>query len=99
MNYKLHYDRLIERARFRLLLECKERHHIVPDCLYVNSKRKRKNDNTSFIIGNPNAEENLVYLTPEEHFVAHQLLVKIYLGNRKLIYALSKMCSSSGKNI
>jgi hypothetical protein len=42
---------------------------------------------------------NLVYLTTEEHFVAHQLLVKIYPDNKKLISALSKMCSWSNKNI
>jgi hypothetical protein len=39
-----------------------------------------------------------VDLTSEEHFVAHQLLVKINPGNKKLISALSKMCSSSPKN-
>src|ERR1700739_2796630 len=35
--------------------------------------------------------ENLVKLTPEEHYVAHQLLVKIYPDNPKLIYAASMM--------
>ena len=40
-------------------------------------------------------ETNLVFLTPEEHFVAHQLLVKIYPDNDKLIFALVIM---SGKN-
>lgn len=42
--------------------------------------------------------DNMVSLTPEEHFVAHQLLVKIYLDNKKLISALSKMCCNSPKN-
>jgi hypothetical protein len=41
---------------------------------------------------------NIAILTPEEHFLAHQLLVKIYPDNRKLIYALSKMCSYSLKH-
>lgn len=49
-------------------------------------------------LGGADNEENLVNLTAEEHFVAHQLLVKIYPGNNKLISALSKMCSSSSKN-
>lgn len=31
--------------------------------------------------------ENLVELTPEEHYVAHQLLVKIHPGNDKIISA------------
>jgi hypothetical protein len=41
--------------------------------------------------------ENIIGLTAEEHFVAHQLLVKIYPGNHKLISALSKMLSVSSK--
>lgn len=38
---------------------------------------------------------NLVDLTPEEHYVAHQLLVKIYPENHKLVYAATMMCVSS----
>jgi hypothetical protein len=30
---------------------------------------------------------NIAWLTPEEHYVAHQLLVKIHPSNSKLIYA------------
>ena len=36
--------------------------------------------------------ENLVELTPEEHYVAHQLLVKIHPDNDKLVYAVHMMC-------
>lgn len=32
-----------------------------------------------------------VRLTPEEHYVAHQLLVKMYPGNRKLVHAAFRM--------
>lgn len=35
--------------------------------------------------------ENLVRLTPEEHFVAHQLLVKMYPSNRDLVFAICAM--------
>lgn len=35
--------------------------------------------------------DNLVRLTPEEHYVAHQLLVKLYPGNGKLIWAAMAM--------
>lgn len=31
-------------------------------------------------------------LPPREHFFAHQLLVKIYPNNHKLVYALNMMC-------
>lgn len=34
---------------------------------------------------------NLVQLTPEEHYVAHQLLIKMYPGNHKLIFATKMM--------
>lgn len=39
--------------------------------------------------------ENLVKLTPEEHYVAHQLLVKIYPNNYSLIHAAKMMTISS----
>ena len=43
-------------------------------------------------MGGSNDKTNLVSLTPEEHFVAHQLLVKIYPNNPKLVYAVRMMC-------
>ena len=38
-------------------------------------------------MGGNDSKSNLVDLTPEEHFIAHQLLVKIYPANDKLVYA------------
>lgn len=35
--------------------------------------------------------DNIVSLTPEEHYVAHQLLIKIYPDNKKLVYAAHMM--------
>lgn len=81
MNYKRHYENLMNRGVNRILSGYKETHHIIPRCL-----------------GGTNNSSNLVNLTAEEHFVAHQLLVKIYPNNRKLVAALSKMCSTSSKN-
>jgi len=49
-------------------------------------------------VGGTNAKSNLVDLTPEEHYVAHQLLVKIYHNEQKLVYALRMMCmAGNGK--
>jgi hypothetical protein len=45
-------------------------------------------------LGGSNTEDNLVSLTPEEHYVCHQLLLKLYPNNRKLIYAARMMCVS-----
>lgn len=42
-------------------------------------------------MGGTDEETNLVNLTPEEHFVAHQLLVKLFPNNQKLIYAAAMM--------
>lgn len=50
-------------------------------------------------IGGSDTKENLVDLTPEEHYIAHQLLVKIYPDNHKLIFAANMMCVYSKDNI
>jgi hypothetical protein len=42
-------------------------------------------------IGGDDSINNLVSLTPEEHFLAHQLLVKIYPHEDKLVYACNRM--------
>lgn len=75
MNYKKHYDLLIEKANKRVLLNgYTEKHHVVPKCM-----------------GGTNNKENLVCLTAREHYISHWLLHKIYPDNRKLIYALHRM--------
>ena len=43
-------------------------------------------------MGGSDENENLVALTPEEHFTAHVLLVKMYPENTPLIKAVQKMC-------
>ena len=47
-------------------------------------------------LGGDDSEDNLVYLTAEEHYIAHQLLVKIYPSNQELIYAANMMCVKDG---
>lgn len=46
-------------------------------------------------LGGTDNEENLVELYPEEHFLAHQLLVKIYPNNFKLVKAATMMCTGT----
>ena len=48
-------------------------------------------------IGGSNDKHNLCRLTPEEHFLAHQLLIKIYPDNYKLVLAVSLMCMHNTK--
>lgn len=86
MNYKTIYEDLINRG-------IKER------------RVKRRKSSSLFVyyenhhilpkcLGGTNDVSNLVLLTPEEHFLAHQLLVKIYPDEYKLLLALLRM---SGK--
>jgi hypothetical protein len=81
MNYKKHYDLLIEKAKNRTYDGYVELHHIVPRCL-----------------GGSDDRTNLVPLTPEEHYVAHQLLVKIHPGNYALVKAAAMMVPSRPSN-
>lgn len=46
-------------------------------------------------LGGGNEAENLVRLTAEEHYVAHQLLVKIHPGNHRLIWAAMAMTNGT----
>lgn len=49
-------------------------------------------------VGGTDNAENLVDLTPEEHYVAHQLLVKIYNGNHSLVRAATMMIPNRPSN-
>ena len=80
MNYKKHYDALIERSKTRTLTGYTEKHHILPKCM-----------------GGNDSKNNIVRLTPEEHYVAHQLLVKIY-NLPALVYAANMMTTGSNTN-
>jgi hypothetical protein len=70
MNYKKHYDLLMEKSKNRVIEGYVEKHHIIPRCL-----------------GGSDDPENIAKLTPEEHFLAHQLLVKMYPKSSPLIRA------------
>ncbi len=51
-------------------------------------------------LGGDNSKDNLVRLSPEAHYLAHQLLVKIYPDNHKLVYAASMMTTDThGKRV
>lgn len=79
MEYSKHYNLLIERARTR-----------VPPEGYIE-----RHHVIPRCLGGSDDESNLVALTPEEHYLAHLLLVKIHPENRSLVYAANKMTVSS----
>jgi hypothetical protein len=80
MNYQLHYDKLINRAKNRILEGYTEIHHILPKCM-----------------GGTNDAFNLVILTPEEHLIAHLLLIKIN-PHPSLLYAAMRMYNKKSAN-
>lgn len=80
MNYRAIYNRLIDRARGRVLDGYSEQHHVLPRCC-----------------GGGDEPENLVRLTPEEHYLAHQLLVKIHPDEPKLVYSVVYMTGNNDK--
>lgn len=49
-------------------------------------------------MGGTDEQDNLVNLTPEEHYLAHQLLVKIYPENLRLSHAANMMCVNRTTN-
>lgn len=49
-------------------------------------------------MGGNDETSNLVKLTPEEHYVIHQLLAKIHPDNKGLVYAAIKMCQGRPTN-
>lgn len=75
MDYKAAYDRLVQMARQRACVDGYSEKHHI----------------LPRCLGGSNAKDNLVVLTAEEHFLAHQLLVKINPGHRGLVLALDKM--------
>jgi hypothetical protein len=90
MDYQKHYDLLINRA------------------ISENRKRYKKSDKRYICyekhhiipkcVGGTNDGINLVFLKPEEHYIAHLLLIKIYPNIDKLIFAAHRMCSGQSRN-
>lgn len=80
MNYKKHYDSLIKKAQTREKLTGYIERH------HIIPK----------CMGGTDIKSNIVELTAEEHYVAHQLLLKIYPNEHKLAYACHMMSSSLG---
>lgn len=79
MDYSKHYAALITRAQTRDRI----------DGFYYE-----KHHILPRCLGGSDEADNLVILTPEEHFVAHQLLVKNYPMSEGLAFACLKMCGN-----
>lgn len=84
MNYEKIHHLLIEKADNRIL----------PKGTYTE-----KHHITPKCLDGDNSQDNLVLLLPEEHFLIHQLLVKMYPGHKNLIYACNQMSGKSAKQL
>ncbi len=91
-KYLKWYISIIENALNREIPEYTETHHIIPECFFINRKRKGK---IGFLEGTGNHKNNLVKLTPEEHLTVHLLLIKCFSSTFEytgsLIYAANMM--------
>jgi hypothetical protein len=76
MNYKIIYDRLIVKAKNRNLSK-----EVDTEKYHTIPKCLRGSNDL----------ENLVSLTTEEHYVAHQLLIKLYPSHLGIIFAATVM--------
>lgn len=90
MNYCRIYSSLVNRARFQYR---KKRKRTDPNFVYYENHHILPR-----CLGGSDSENNLVLLTAREHFLAHRLLCKIYVGNRKLEKALIYMCEGRESN-
>jgi hypothetical protein len=85
MDYKKIYENLIKKAKIRTINKL----------TYYE-----KHHIIPKCLGGSEIIENIVLLTPEEHYIAHQLLIKIYPNNEKLLFAALLMCThNSDKRI
>jgi hypothetical protein len=82
MDYRKHYDSLINRSKTKQLEEGTyfEIHHIIP--------RSE---------GGTNDESNLVKLTAREHFIAHWLLYRENPKLLSRVFSFWRMCNGKGK--
>lgn len=84
MNYKRIYYQLIARGKAR------------PDLVEYTERHRI----VPGCMGGRYTKDNIVRLTPEEHFLAHQLLVKIYPKHSGLVSAAIRMsCSNDGSRV
>ena len=84
MNYQRIYENIIEKA--------KNEHRQKGNGVYYE-----KHHITPRCLGGGDEKENLVLLTGREHFIAHKLLTKIHLNDRKIALAFHKMSFSKNK--
>lgn len=103
VDYVKHYISLIIKSKNRTIVNgtYSEKHHIIPKSIF--SSKMAQNVLCVFKIKYKYGKENKVRLLPEEHYIAHLLLVKIFENidtncYEKMVYAASLMRSRCNNN-
>ena len=95
-KYTRIYNSIIENARNRETPAGRlEKHHIIPKCFFKTGTKS--NISPGWLEGNPQDINNLINLTPREHFICHLLLVKMCTNNiakSKMVFALTRFINS-----
>lgn len=86
MNYQRIYDAIINRASGRKKINRESPNYVYYERHHIIPK----------CLGGNNEKSNLVFLTAEEHWLAHLLLVKLNPGNKKLVWACQAMSMVGG---
>lgn len=79
MNYYNTYHKIVNQAKSRT---------IQPEVVEIHHVIPKS-------LGGDNSSENMVALTPKEHWLCHRLLCKMYTGKEKskMVFALWRMCN------
>lgn len=88
MNYQQIYNKLMQNAVGRVKLNRTQEGYVYYEKHHILPK----------CLGGTDNKCNLAYLTAEEHWVAHLLLVKLHPGNNKLVFACKAMSMIGGNN-
>lgn len=92
MDYTKHYQRLVGRSP--KISWNGEKKKQPPSWKYRDSLYREGHRIVPGCLGGKYISENVVYLTPEEHYVAHQLLMKMYPDHKSLVYAAYMMANA-----
>jgi len=98
MNYIKIYHSIITNAKNRKHEIGMEKHHIIPDFMFISRSRKGP---SGHLPGNPNAKDNIVSLTAREHLLCHLLLAKHHRGTRYEYQSITSvlLMMSGGKSM
>lgn len=83
LKYQLHYDKLILRGQLRATNRT--------DANLILNGYCEEHHIIPLCLGGQDTSNNKVFLSPEEHFVAHQLLSMIYPSHQGITFAISLM--------